>query len=317
MNKKATTLRIGFAGTPEFAAVALSVLIGSEHEVVVVLSQPDRPAGRGRKLQASAVKETAINAGLAVWQPVKLSDEQAQQQLASYELDVLVVVAYGLLLPESILSTPRLGCLNIHASLLPRWRGAAPIQRAILAGDKQTGICIMQMDAGLDTGAVLTRRETPIGVNMIAGELHDDLAQLGAQALLETLTGLSNESITAVPQSEEGVCYAHKLQKSEAMLDFDKPAVQLHRQVMAFNPWPVAQTQLDNQQLRVWRSALPDVESQTDADPGTVIEVSKSGVVVATAEGTIQLLQLQRSGKKTANAADVGRALQLVGRVLG
>ncbi len=317
MNQGATTLRIAFAGTPEFAAVALKSLLLSDHDVVVVLSQPDRPAGRGRKLQASAVKQVAVDAGIPVWQPAKLSDERAQQQLASYAVDVLVVVAYGLLLPEAILSTPRLGCLNIHASLLPRWRGAAPIQRAILAGDKKTGVCIMQMDAGLDTGAVLMRRETSIEKNMIASELHDKLALLGAEALLETLSGLVHGSLLAVPQEEEGACYANKLKKSEAVLDFTRPAVQLHRQVMAFNPWPVAQTQIDAQSLRVWRSELPDVATHIEADPGTVTDVDKSGVLVATGDGSLRLIQLQRSGKKPTAAADVGRSLQLKGRVLG
>ena len=313
-----TSLRVAFAGTPEFAAVALQALLDSDHDVVVALTQPDRPAGRGRQPQASAVKQAAAAAGCPVWQPEHLKDADAQQQLASYDVDVMVVVAYGLLLPEPILSTPKLGCLNIHASLLPRWRGAAPIQRAILAGDKQTGICIMQMDACLDTGAVLHRRKIPIASNVTAGELHDELAKLGADGLLKTLSELSAGTIEATPQLEAGANYAHKLKKSEALLDFNKTAVQLHQQIMAFNPWPVAQTTFDNQQLRVWRSELPsNLESLPSAMPGTVVGVNADGVLLATGEGFLRLLQLQRPGKKPAAASDVARGMQLMDKVLG
>ncbi len=310
-------LRIAFAGTPEFAAVALQALLDSDHEVVVVLSQPDRPAGRGRQPQASAVKQTALAAGVEVWQPEHLKDEATHQQLAGYEADVMVVVAYGLLLPEPVLSIPRLGCLNIHASLLPRWRGAAPIHRAVMAGDKQTGICIMQMDAGLDTGAVLHRREIPIPNNVTSGELHDELAELGAAGLLETLAGLISGTIEATPQAEEGANYAHKLKKSEALLDFSNTSVQLHQQIMAFNPWPVAQTTFDNQQLRIWRSELPDPAISSTAAPGTVIEINADGVLVATGDGVLRLLQIQRPGKKPAAASDVARGMQLMDKVLG
>ncbi len=316
-------LRIAFAGTPEFAAVALQALLDSDHEVAVVLSQPDRPAGRGRQPQASAVKQTAVAAGVEVWQPDHLKDKAAQEQLAGYKVDVMVVVAYGLLLPESVLSIPRLGCLNIHASLLPRWRGAAPIHRAVLAGDKQTGICIMQMDAGLDTGAVLHRREVAIARNMTSGELHDELATLGAKGLLTTLSELIAGTIVATPQLETGANYAHKLKKSEALLDFNNSAVQLHQQIMAFNPWPVAQTTFDNQQLRIWRSELPTdsktlaLASSITAAPGTVIDINADGVLLATGEGLLRLLEIQRPGKKPAAAADVARGMQLMDKVLG
>ncbi|MEE9333879.1 MAG: methionyl-tRNA formyltransferase [Granulosicoccaceae bacterium] len=316
-------LRIAFAGTPEFAAVALQALLESDHEVVVVLSQPDRPAGRGRQPQASAVKQAAAAAGVEIWQPVHLKDTDSQQQLASYNVDVMVVVAYGLLLPEPILSIPRLGCLNIHASLLPRWRGAAPIQRAILAGDRQTGICIMQMDAGLDTGAVLHQCKIPIDSDVTSGELHDELATLGAAGLLETLSGMIAGTIEATPQVESGAIYAHKLKKSEALLDFNSAAVQLHQQIMAFNPWPVAQTTFENQQLRIWRSELPGnpatltLATSTSAMPGTVIEINADGVLLATGEGVLRLLQIQRPGKKPAAASDVARGMQLMDKVLG
>ncbi|RUR39486.1 methionyl-tRNA formyltransferase [Vreelandella populi] len=244
-------LRVVFAGTPDFAASSLAALLESKHKVVAVYTQPDRPAGRGRKLTPSPVKKLALEQNLPVYQPQTLKDTDAQAELAALDADIMVVVAYGLLLPQAVLDTPRLGCINVHASLLPRWRGAAPIQRAIEAGDQASGVTIMQMDAGLDTGAMLHEVRTPITERTTGGDLHDRLAIQGATALINVLDELAQGTASATPQPEEGVTYATKLSKAEAELDFTQPAQALARKIRAFNPWPVAWCQLGDDRLRL------------------------------------------------------------------
>ncbi len=313
-------LRVAFAGTPEFAAVALAALIASEHELVGVLTQPDRRAGRGRQLQAGPVKELARTHGIEVQQPSSLRDATAQAELARLRPDVLVVAAYGLLLPAAVLSLPVLGCLNIHASLLPRWRGAAPIHRAIMAGDTESGITIMQMDQGLDTGAMLHRVELSIGSDETTGELHDRLAGAGADALLTALPLRAMHRQVPVVQPDTGVTYAAKVDKSEAPLDLACPAIELHRQVRAFNPWPVAEATLDDVRLRVWRSRLvagPDGQAGRGvaARPGTVLAVLPDAIRVATGHGELDLLELQRPGKRPMPAALFAQGAELTGRV--
>ncbi len=309
-------LRVAFAGTPEFAAVALDALLASDHQVVGVLSQPDRPAGRGRKLTASAVKQRALAFGVPVLQPLTLKSDEALQALQALRADVLVVAAYGLILPQSVLDTPALGCLNIHASLLPRWRGAAPIHRAILAGDTTTGVCIMQMDAGLDTGDVLLEERCTIGADETVAQLHDRLATLGAQALLACLPAHCRGTLQARAQPEQGVSYAEKLTKAEAQLDFRLPATQLHRRVRAFNPWPVAEATLQDQRVRLWSSRLvnePPLDAQ--AVPGSIVAIGNDAIRVRAGDGDIEFLTLQWPGKKAQSAAEFAHGQTLLGKV--
>lgn len=311
-------LKIIFAGTPEFAATILEALLGSEYEVVAVYTQPDRPAGRGRKLTASSVKVLALEHKLPVVQPVSLRDEQAQQELATWNADVMVVVAYGLMLPQMVLETPRLGCVNVHASLLPRWRGAAPIQRAILAGDSETGVTIMQMDAGLDTGDMLHIAPCPISADDTAQTLHDKLAELGAQALLDTLNALAVGTCLPEAQDDSLTTYAEKLQKAEAQMDWRQPAALLARQVRAFNPWPVAFTPLGNggaKNLRIWMAEPVDVIAS--GEPGEVIAESRAGIDVTTGDGVLRLTKLQLPGGKPLSAEQFLNANSLLGRRLG
>jgi methionyl-tRNA formyltransferase len=308
-----SALKVIFAGTPEFAVAALEALLGSKHEVVAVYTQPDRPAGRGRKLAASPVKQCARAAGIDVYQPESLRDTDIQQQLRSHQADVMVVVAYGLLLPEAVLLIPRLGCLNIHASLLPRWRGAAPIQQAILAGDTVTGVTIMQMDTGLDTGDCLTQKRCAIGTDDTAATLHDRLAALGAAALLETLDELVAGTAEAMPQDDAAATYAGKLSKAQAELDWQKPAVVLDRQVRAFNPWPVAQTHWQGVTLRVWRATPGD--AAVTAAPGTVLGADAAGICVAAAAGVLVIEELQLPGKRRMTAGEFINAHDLGGAV--
>jgi len=309
-------LRVAFAGTPEIAAITLRALLDSDHEVVGVLTQPDRPAGRGRRLTPSPVKLLAEQAGINVLQPGSLRDKVAVDDVASLQADVMVVIAYGLILPSDVLQLPALGCVNIHASLLPRWRGAAPIQRAILAGDDVTGICLMKMDEGLDTGPVWHTTKVPINARDNATTLHDKLAVVGSKALVAGLSGYCDGSLQPKPQSTEGVSYASKLDKQEATLDFSQPAQVLDCTIRAFNPWPVAETTLDGERLRIWqaRAVSDDTENVT---PGHVIDVGKDGVKVATGNGVLLLEILQRPGKKPLAAAVVAQGLALANARLG
>ena len=308
-------LNIVYAGTPEFAAVALAALLETPHRICAVYTQPDRPAGRGRKLKASPVKELALEHGIEVRQPESLKDAAEQAALAALEPDVMIVAAYGLLLPAEVLSIPRLGCLNIHASLLPRWRGAAPIQRAILAGDAETGITIMQMDEGLDTGDMLYKLSTPIGESDNAQTLHDRLALLGAQGIAEALERLQLGNLTAEKQDESLACYAKKLQKTEAGIDWRQSASLIARQVAAFNPWPVAQTLYKGEVLRIWEARVLDEAAA--GTPGSVLRAGKQGIDVACSDGVLRLLRLQRPGGKPQSAADFLNANAVEGVTLG
>jgi len=294
-------VRIIFAGTPEFAATALAALLGSPHEVCTVYTQPDRPAGRGRKLKASPVKELALQHGIPVHQPASLKDPAEQQTLRGYGADLMVVVAYGLLLPAAVLEAPRLGCINIHASLLPRWRGAAPIQRAIEAGDAQTGVTIMQMDVGLDTGDMLYTVTTPIEATDTAQTLHDRLAKLGAEALLTTLEGIEAASLTPVKQDDAMANYARKLDKAEAQIDWTRSSAEIDRLVRAFHPWPVAQTLYQGQALRIWQAS--PLQGTSSQPPGTIVHADKHGIDVATGDGLLRLTQVQLAGSKAMDAA--------------
>jgi len=297
------SLKIIFAGTPDFSVPSLQALIDSPHEIVAVYTQPDRPAGRGRKLTASPVKQCAEQAGLPVEQPESLKEASAQQQLAHYEADIMVVVAYGQLLPPVVLTTPRLGCINVHASLLPRWRGAAPIQRAIIAGDAETGVTIMQMAKGLDTGDMLAKVTTAIDPNETAAELHDRLAVLGNSALIGVIEQLATGTAKPEVQDESETCYAAKLSKAEAPLDWSATVETCQRQISAFNPFPVATAQLGEETLRIWRSEIIEYDSSA-TQPGSIISADKQGITVQTGAGTLMILECQTPGKKRMSAAD-------------
>jgi methionyl-tRNA formyltransferase len=292
-----------FAGTPDFAVPCLEACRTAGVEVVAVYTQPDRPAGRGRKLAASPVKVAALAAGIPVEQPESFKAEADRDRLAAYTPDLMVVVAYGLILPRKVLAIPRLGCWNVHASLLPRWRGAAPIQRAILAGDDESGVDLMQMEAGLDTGPVLVERRTPIAPDETGGSLHDRLSALGADALAEGLRRtLAGELLAPRTQPDDGVEYAHKLDKAEAQLDFHLPALALERKVRAFNPWPVAEADVAGERLRIWAARALDLP--TAAEPGQVIAATREGIDMACASGVLRLTSVQRPGGRPIGAAD-------------
>jgi len=310
-----TSLNLIFAGTPEFAVPALEALLAAGHRIAAVYTQPDRPAGRGQQVTMSAVKECALRHGLTVKQPLTLRDAEAQADLAALNADAMIVVAYGLILPKAVLQAPRLGCINIHGSLLPRWRGAAPIQRAIMAGDPETGVCIMCMDEGLDTGPVLSSVSTSIGANENAASLHDRLAILGAQALVETLPKFADGVLQPRAQRNDGATYATKLRKDEAVIDWKRSAVEIDALIRAFNPWPVAETRLNGQQLRVWE-ALPLAEKNAAA-PGTVLRADATGIVVATGNGALGLRRVQLAGRKAMAANDFVNAHRIAGAVLG
>ena len=298
-------LRLIFAGTPEFAAIHLDALLASEHEVVAVYTQPDRPAGRGNKLQASPVKQRASAANVPVLQPPTLRSTSTQQELAALGADLMVVVAYGLILPQAVLDAPRYGCLNVHASLLPRWRGAAPIQRAIEAGDTETGVTIMQMDAGLDTGAMLNTARCHIDHNTTAASLHDTLATLGAPSLLEVLADLTVRQSLARTQIDADATYAQKILKSEARLDWRQGAGQLQRNVRAFNPFPVCFSELEGQRVKVWQAELASGGDNGEPKPGQILHSDKRGIVVACGEGQLRLTRLQLPGGRALDAEQI------------
>ncbi|WP_168012506.1 methionyl-tRNA formyltransferase [Halomonas salinarum] len=289
-------LRVIFAGTPDFAAASLDALLSSDHQVVAVYTQPDRPAGRGRKLTPSPVKARALEHGLPVHQPASLKHADAKAELAAIDADIMVVVAYGLLLPQAVLDIPPMGCLNVHASLLPRWRGAAPIQRALEAGDAESGVTIMQMDAGLDTGAMLLERRTPLDATTTGGELHDRLAALGGEAIVAALDGLAGPGLSATPQPDAGVTYAAKLSKAEGELDFTAPAASLAAKVRAFNPWPVAWTRLAGEPLRLWLAEPGASDPQDpDARPGTLLPAAGDALRVACGSDGDEVLRITRA----------------------
>jgi len=303
-------LRIIFAGTPAFSAVALHALLVSEHEVCAIYTQPDRPSGRGRKLTAGPVKQVALDNDVPLYQPLTLRDVDVQAELKAHEADVMVVVAYGLILPVEVLQAPRYGCINIHASLLPRWRGAAPIQRAIIAGDTESGVTIIQMDKGLDTGAMLEKRTCKIAEDDSGGHLHDRLAILGAEALLSTLVKISDGSVSGEVQDDGLSCYASKIDKKEALVDWSRPALEIRRQVSAFNPWPVAYTLLpDGQRLRLWQAVA--ISGDSNSVPGTVVEANKTGIDIATGDGLLRLLQVQLPGGRQVSSGDFLNAYAL------
>lgn len=297
------TLRIIFAGTPDFAARHLDALLSSGHNVVGVFTQPDRPAGRGKKLMPGPVKALAEEHGLPVFQPASLRPEENQQLVADLNADVMVVVAYGLILPKAVLGMPRLGCINVHGSLLPRWRGAAPIQRSLWAGDAETGVTIMKMDVGLDTGDMLYKLSCPITPEDTSATLYDKLAELGPQGLIKTLEQLAEGTAKPEVQDEALVTYAEKLSKDEALLDWALPAAQLERCIRAFNPWPVSWMVIDDQPVKVWKASV--IESHVQAAPGTIVEANKQGIQVATAEGILNLESLQPAGKKAMSVQDL------------
>lgn len=298
-------LRIAFAGTPDFAAVHLRGLLRAGANVIAVYTQPDRPAGRGKKLTASPVKQLALEHGLPVFQPQSLRDSSVQEEFAALGADILIVVAYGLIIPQAVLDMPRLGCINVHASLLPRWRGAAPIQRAIEAGDNETGITIMQMDAGLDTGDMLLKVSCPVLPEDTGGSLHDKLAEVGPPALLAALNGIAAGTLRSEKQDSALSCYASKISKEEAAIDWTEDAVTLARKVRAFNPFPVAFSTLGDKTLRVW-NARPRQESHAEP-PGTIVRTDSSGLEVACGEGALLVTQAQLPGKKPMAIADIVR----------
>lgn len=297
------SLRIIFAGTPDFAARHLGALLSSQHQIVGVFTQPDRPAGRGNKLTPSPVKVLAEQHDIPVFQPKSLRPEENQHLVADLNADIMVVVAYGLILPASVLAMPRLGCINVHGSLLPRWRGAAPIQRSLWAGDAKTGVTIMQMDVGLDTGDMLHKIECDIQPEDTSATLYDKLAQLGPQGLLVTLQQLAEGTAQPEVQDEAQVTYAEKLSKEEAKLDWSLSAVQLERCIRAFNPWPVSYFVVDEQPIKVWQAQV--LATVDNAAPGTIIHADKHGIQVATVDGVLNITQLQPAGKKAMSAADL------------
>jgi len=284
-------MRVIFAGTPEFAVHALRAIVAAGHDVPLVLTQPDRPAGRGMTLQPSPVKRLAEASGIEVFQPQTLKDATTQEKIAAVQADVMVVAAYGLIVPQVVLDMPRFGCINIHGSLLPRWRGAAPIQRALLAGDQETGVCIMQLEAGLDTGPVLLRAACPIGAADNAATLHDRLAESGARLIVDALGGLP---LPAEPQSAAGVTYAHKIEKAEALIDWSKDAQELDRHIRAFNPFPGAQAQFGGQTVKLWQ-AVPVAGS---GEKGRILSVDRSSIVIACGSGALAVSELQKAGGK-------------------
>ena len=315
------SLNIIFAGTPDFAAQHLQAILNSQHNVIAVYTQPDKPAGRGKKLQASPVKQLAEQNNIPVYQPKSLRKEETQSELKALNADVMVVVAYGLILPKAVLDAPRLGCLNVHGSILPRWRGAAPIQRSIWAGDAQTGVTIMQMDEGLDTGDMLHKAYCDILPTETSTSLYNKLAELAPSALIDVLDNLENDKFIAEKQDDSQSNYAEKLSKEEAQLDWSLPAMQLDRNIRAFNPWPIAYFSTEDkdgnvQTLKVYQA---EVLPHQDKPAGTILSADKNGIQIATVDGVLNLLQLQPAGKKPMSAQDLlnGRAEWFtIGKVL-
>ncbi|GAD90943.1 methionyl-tRNA formyltransferase [Vibrio halioticoli NBRC 102217] len=296
-------LKIVFAGTPDFAADHLAALLSSEHEVIAVYSTPDKPAGRGKKLTASPVKNLAIEHNIPVFQPENFKSDEAKQQLADLNADIMVVVAYGLLLPKPVLDTPKLGCINVHGSILPRWRGAAPIQRSIWAGDAETGVTIMQMDVGLDTGDMLHIATLPIEPEDTSAALYHKLAKLGPVALIDCLANIAQGTAIAVKQDDDLSNYAKKLSKEEALLNWSKDAVALEREIRAFNPWPMSYFSIADKNIKVWQARV-NSEACTEA-VGTIISADKNGIQIATGNGRLILEQIQVPGKKAMSVGDV------------
>ncbi len=309
----AESLKIIFAGTPDFSVAPLQALIDAGYPVIAVYTQPDRPAGRGRTLKPGPVKQVALDNNIPVYQPLNFRQEADLEALEALDADLMVVVAYGLILPQRVLDAPRFGCLNIHASLLPRWRGAAPIQRSIEAGDAQTGITIMQMEAGLDTGPMLHKEIIDIGPSETGGELHDRLAPLGAQALLATLEKLEAGQLQPEIQDDELACYAHKLEKQQAHIDWSKPAADIERMVRAFNPWPVAFAELDEKPYRIWQVVC--LARASASAPGTVEAASADGIDVATGDRLLRIIMLQPPGKRAMASRDFLNAHDVTGKV--
>jgi len=324
-------LRIAFAGTPDFAVPALRALAASAHRLVGVLTQPDRPSGRGRAPKPSPVKHVALELAVPLAQPERLASESEREPLRGWDTDLLVVVAYGLLLPRAVLTLPRHGCINIHASLLPRWRGAAPVQRAILAGDQEIGVTLMQLDEGLDTGPMLAQRRHVIGPQASAAQVLDQLAGLGSTLLLETLGAIESGTVRAMPQPSEGVSYAPKIEKREARIDWHRSAEHIARQVRAFNPWPIAETHCRDEPLRVWEAHVAKetptaaaVETPTAAAgratdtglqslPGRVLAASGHTLQVRCGEGVLAITRLQRAGRRALSAAEFIAGQPLIG----
>ncbi len=297
------SLRIVFAGTPDFAARHLAALLSSEHEVVAVYTQPDRPAGRGKKLTASPVKNIALENNIPVYQPENFKSDEAKQELAELNADIMVVVAYGLLLPQVVLDTPRLVCINVHGSILPRWRGAAPIQRSIWAGDKETGVTIMQMDIGLDTGDMLSIATLPIEATDTSASMYEKLAGLGPDALVECLADIASSKAVAEKQDDELANYAKKLSKEEARINWSDEAAHIERCVRAFNPWPMSHFEAAENSIKVWQSRV--AEQTSDKPAGTILQADKTGIYVATGQGVLVLEQLQVPGKKAMSVQDI------------
>ncbi|MDV7105735.1 methionyl-tRNA formyltransferase [Vibrio sp. TH_r3] len=297
------SLRIVFAGTPDFAARHLAALLSSEHKVIAVYTQPDRPAGRGKRLTASPVKNIALENNIAVFQPENFKSDEAKQQLAELNADIMVVVAYGLLLPQVVLDTPKLGCINVHGSILPRWRGAAPIQRSIWAGDAETGVTIMQMDLGLDTGDMLKVAKLPIEADDTSASMYDKLAQLGPTALIECLSDIANSQVSPEKQDDALANYAKKLSKEEAKIDWSQDAEFIERCIRAFNPWPMSYFSIADNNIKVWRSRVEHITNNQTA--GTILKADKTGIYVTTGKSVLVLEQIQIPGKKALSVQDV------------
>ncbi len=297
------SLNIVFAGTPDFAASVMTAILNSPHNIIACYTQPDRPAGRGRKLTASPVKALAQEHDIPVYQPLNFKQDEDLKQLQALNADLMVVVAYGIILPKAVLEAPRLGCINVHASLLPRWRGAAPIQRAIAEGDNETGVTIMQMDEGLDTGAMLSKVITPISPSDTGGSLFDRLAELGAEACVSSLNAFSVGETSAEPQDNDLANYAHKLSKEEGRIQWNLPNHQVHNLIRAFNPWPVAHTEMDGKKVRFFDVEI--VSGNAQSAPGTILDANKQGLTIATGSGAIRITRMQLSGAKQLPVTDI------------